>query len=501
MNIYQRVAAHAQNTPSKPALIYNQQTTDYKTLLRNVDGLAQGLLQKGVTSNTKVALLSPNNTEYAVCLLAAAKIGCALVPLPLTLKGEALTRALTESQSQYAIAWPTVAKAIAESGIIQPDNIISLLPLEHFESLSQLCKTKATTKLTTADIDSDYILTMTSGSTGQPKPIVLSQRTKIARAFNSTVEYYGLNQDDVVLVSTPLYHSLAERSLLMPLMLGATCVILPKFSVNAWVEAVTTHKVSFIMAVSSQLVSLLPSLTNAGGFASIRCLVSSSAKLEDDIKQQLLQVLSCHFHECYGASELGVVTDFDITAKGIPVESVGKPLPNVQVKITGDKRQSLPIGEVGEIACKSPTQFKGYFQLTEKTCESYDAQGFFYTGDLGYLDNDGYLYYVGRSKDVIKTGGISVYPSDIEEVIAQVEGINECAVVGVGDESFGEVIAVVYTLSSGVSELDESKMKLACLQQLTDYQQPRLFRKLEQLPKSSLGKILKPEIRKLLAEK
>ncbi|MBQ4846341.1 class I adenylate-forming enzyme family protein [Pseudoalteromonas sp. MMG005] len=495
-NIYQLVAEYRVATPTKVACIYQNEAITYRDLINKVDNLASGMWQLGVDNKSTIALFCPNNIEFALCLLATAKLGAAIVPLPLTLKGEALEIALHSAQCDFVFAWPTVAKAIVDLECILGERIVTIGNIALTEFTLEQLWLQDLVDFPSGSSNSPYILTMTSGSTGRPKPIVFTQNTKINRVFTATVDYYNLSNEEVVLVSTPLYHSLAQRSLLMPLMLGATAVILPKFTVQAWLMAIETHNVSFLFAVSSQLKALIRPLQGRN-LTSLRCVVSSSATLDETDKSKLLELLECRFHECYGASEMGVISDFDITEPGVPLKSVGRPLPHVQVKICSVERESLAFGEVGEIACRSDTQFVGYFNLTQQTRESYDAQGYFYTGDLGYLDERGYLYYVGRTKEVIKSGGINVFPSDIELVTSQLPWIDECAALGVEDTQFGEVILVAYTLKNKVPKDTKSQLKLHFLSQLTDYQQPRILLELSTLPKTEMGKIHKPSIKRI----
>ncbi|MBQ4861967.1 acyl--CoA ligase [Pseudoalteromonas sp. MMG013] len=495
-NIYQLVAEHSVATPNKKACVYQKDVVTYVDLINKVDSLASGMWQLGVRDTSKIALFCPNNIEFALCLLATAKLGAALVPLPLTMKGHALETALHSAQCDFVFAWPTVAKAVADLACIPVEHIVTVgssglteLTLEH------LCA-QSVVDFPIGLGSNPYILTMTSGSTGQPKPIVFTQDTKINRAFTATVDYYNLSSEEVVLVSTPLYHSLGQRSLLMPLMLGATAVILPKFTVQAWLMAIETHQVSFLFAVSNQLKALIEPIQGRN-LTSVRCIVSSSATLDEADKSKLLEVLECRFHECYGASEMGVISDFDITEAGVPLKSVGRPLPHVTVKICSVGRDSLAHGEIGEIACRSNTQFVEYFNLEQQTSDSYDDDGFFYTGDLGFLDERGYLYYVGRTKEVIKSGGINVFPSDIELVANQLPWLDECAALGVEDPQFGEVILVAYTLKNKALEDVKTQLKLHFLTQLTDYQQPRVLLELDKLPKTEMGKIHKPSIKRM----
>jgi len=494
-NIYALFSAHVGRTPDKIALIFEQQQLSYRQLDQQVLTLCSYFRQSGLKTGQRVALFAPNCPEYVVVLLAVARMGLALVPLPISLKGDALIQALKSTPVAAAIAWPTVSKLLTDSNVIAGSPLLTLQkPVGDELSWAQLMHDYSADlqSVPAPDPEAPYILTMTSGSTGQPKPIVLSQRCKIARAFTATVQCYDLTVDDRVLVATPLYHSLAQRGVLMPLMLGACCVILPKFTINAWLRAIETHRISFLFAVSSQLEALLAEPVSSD-LSSLRCVVSSSAVLNASSKQQLLQRLPGHFHECYGASEVGVVTDFCISQRPDKNGSVGQALPHVRLKIVDDSQAELAVGQVGEIACHTSTGFSGYLKLPAATAAAYDADGYFLTGDLGYLDQDGFLYYAGRKKELISTGGINVYPQDIEAVIKRHPAVIDCVAFGCPDRQLGEYLKVVYE-QKGEDDLSR-ELRLLCLAELTDYQQPRTISRIAELPRNQMGKVLRKQVK------
>lgn len=515
MNIFQLVQAHAESWPDKVAVIDHSTELSYSGLVGLADRLASVLCTKGMGLGCRLAFFCPNDARYALVLLAAAKLGLVLVPLPLTLKGDALKQAITGADCDVAIAWPSVAQRLIEQAILPEDCVIRLSGAGR-ESLENLITVVSETipktpgnevsehalehQLSdqTVDAESDFIFTLTSGSTGTPKPIVLTQETKIRRAFDATVSVYDLGAQDVSLVSTPLYHSLALRALLMPLMLGARAVILPKFSVPSWLKAVSEYRASFVFAVSSQLIALAENTSAEYDLSCLRHIVSSSATLSTENKVRLLEwrseyLAECQLHECYGTSEMGVVSSIVLSDDAAPVGSVGQAIPGVNIKICDTAGLPLPCGDIGQIACSSPNRFKAYYRQPEQTQAALDPEGYFLTGDLGYLDEQGYLYFSGRQKEVIKTGGISVFPQDIEACYQELEGIHACAALGVDDDKFGEIIVLAYEADQA---LDPKILMAHGLAQLTDYQQPRVFRHFESFPRTELGKVLKPAIRK-----
>ncbi|MCG7549860.1 class I adenylate-forming enzyme family protein [Pseudoalteromonas sp. Of7M-16] len=486
--------------PDKTAVIFKHTYLTYRDLDQKVCQLAAYFEHIGLNSGHRIALFAPNGIEYPVVLLAAAKIGLAVVPLPISLKGTALEVALKKTPVAAVLSWPSISKILLEKDLIEKDKLISfeksvageITWQEVFERQTPL--SPSTQQLPQqVDVNAPFILTMTSGSTGTPKPIVLSQYCKIMRAIEATQNYYGLDENDKVLVATPLYHSLAQRGVLMPLMLGATTVIMAKFALQGWLDAIETHRISFLFAVSAQLESFLAYQGPVFNLSSLRCLVSSSAVLNAESKRALLSRLQCAFHECYGASEVGVVTDFCVSDSPEKNGSVGRPLPFVNVKICSEVGQPVQQGVVGEIACKTLTGFSGYHKMPDATEAAYDKEGYFYTGDLGYLDESGYLYYVGRKKEVISSGGINIFPQDIEAVIKRHPDVIDCVAFGVDEPQLGEIIKVVYE-QQGEASIDRA-LRLMCLQELTDYQQPRTFVRLSELPRNQMGKVLRNDVK------
>lgn len=496
-NIFSLFEENATKTPEKVALVFKDQRVSYKNLYINTKKLSRFLSNIGVTRGTHIALLCGNSIDFAELMLSAAYLGAVVVPLPLTLKGENLRKALTISDTEFIFGWHATLKNVIESDLIQPEQCISVggrldrcfcyQDAKNHDEKFQIHDH--------AEITDPYIITMTSGSTGDPKPIVFTQELKINRSLIGSRDIYGLTSDDVVLISTPMYHSLAQRSLLLPLMLGGTAIILPKFTPDAWFEAVEKEKVSFLFSVSSQLEILLKRIgTVSHDFHSLRTIVSSSALLKNSVKIELVKVFDCDIHECYGASEVGVVTNLSIKHESNKFGSVGKPLPYVSVKICDNDRNDVGLNKAGEIACKTLTLFEGYYKKMDLTKNSIDREGFFFTGDVGYLDEDGYLYYLDRVKDIVITGGINVYPQDVEAVLRTVEGVKECAVIGVENRHFGEIVLAV-VVEDELCPLDIRKLKKACIESLTDYQQPIAYEIIDNLPKSELGKIRKGDLK------
>lgn len=502
-NLADMFFAQAQQHPHKVALYFEETRIDYQTLAAQVRACAQSLAQRGVQRGDHVGIVLPNRPEFVVWMLVAAELGLALVPVNPSLPAAAIVKAFQATDVRHIVSdsvhfedwddeqvqWGSVdgiqlcvdaphAGLEARSGAekrITMDQCLQALP--------------AAVTYARGQPGDAFILTMTSGSTGDPKPIVLTQSTKRYRA-QAAQALYAITAQDVTLAATPLYHSLAERLVLIPLLTGGSSVLMARYSPSEWVAHVQRFQVSFTIAVSSQLKQMATLLQQGllPGLPSLRCIVSSSALLEHEIKTLLTAHLQCDFHECYGASEIAIASNLN-GKDARKLNSVGVAAPTVDIVILDAEQRVLPAGEAGEIACKTSMLFGGYYQRPELTAAAMWG-AYFRTGDLGKLDADGYLYYLGRKKDLIISGGINVYPVDIETVLSEVPGILESAAFAFPDETLGEVVAVALVVHDH-SQFDLKRAKYLCATRLADYQQPRKWYLVEEIPKNSLGKVMK----------
>lgn len=507
MSIIQSFLKQVMRTPAKPAIIQNDCVVTYQELYQKVSSLSASLLELGVKKNDHVAVLLPNSIEFSILMLTAANMGIVLVPQAMSLSNKALSKAIIASDIRHFFVWhalipdldtlrncqareESILVAVGESTVCNDANYLNFDVLLHGSpdlsmGAHDVCPDQA------------FILTMTSGSTGDPKPIILSQAVKEKRA-KAAIELYSLTNQDIVLIATPMYHSLAERLLIMPLIVGGSCVIMSTYSAEKWVEKVHVESVTFSIIVSSQLKQVVTQLASSGQqINSLRCLVSSSERLPDNVRDKVLKLLNCDFHECYGASEIAIATNLNYQKNY--VNSVGQAAKDVDIKILGKEGKTLPAGEVGEILCKTPMLFSGYYKKERETNASMHGQ-YFCTGDLGRLDNEGFLSFLGRKKDIIITGGINVYPKDVEDVILQHEAVSACAVIPIEDESFGELITAVVVLKEGMEVSIRALQRLSA-KCLADFQQPRQYFFTDDLPKNAMGKIMKQRLIELYSSK
>lgn len=473
---------------NKIAVIIDDKRYSYAELYERAEQVKYYLTTElQVQSDDFIGIVLPNNLEFVLLTLVAADMNLTLVPLMTNTPVNTLSNTLKSLPIKHVITEP-----FTKNFNNYPDHLNNI-------SISSINSDELTLKRTALGDDfSDsnnkaLILTMTSGSTGNPKPIVLTQGVKIERA-KAAIKLYNVTASDITLIATPLYHSLAERLLFVSLLSGGTAVIMSKFDIAKWVERISTLRVTFTIAVSSQLKQIINYQRNYDAdFSTLRCLVSSSALLDTHTKLQLIELLSCEFHECYGTSEIAIATNVKFSPeKSLP--TVGTAIEGVDVKILAPNGGFANENSQGEIICKTPMMFSGYFNLPEKTREAFH-DGYFKTGDLGYLDEKGNLFYLGRSKDVIITGGINVYPNDIDALLNELDEITECYAFPMQDERLGEVVAVA--IKPKLKDINLKKISRYCMKNLSDAQQPRHYVIFDEFPKTALGKIERYKLEEL----
>lgn len=476
-SIYDIFASYAKLNPNKEAVCCENERISYAELQKMSLRLAGVLSGLGLKRGMHIGILLPNQIQWAAIMLAFSRLGLVLVPLATSTKASAISTQLSAVDASYCITSDARVKLLSDQ--LKGVKVIALSSL--FNQSLQAADINSTDEPL---LDAPYIITMTSGSTASPKPIIFSQHTKITRALLATKDVYGLGQNDRVLVSTPLYHSLAQRSLLLPLLIGGTAIILPNYDTKKWLECLQDERISFLFSVSSHLEKVAASkLASQYDLSALKHIISSSAPLSTPARVALLeQFSSAMVYEIYGTSEIGVATSLRIDER---LGSVGRALSFVDVRIKNN-----------EIQVKTKTAFLGYYKRPEASKEAYD-DGYFKTGDLGRLDDDGYLYYLGRAKDIIITGGVNVLASDVEDAICSLAGVAECAVIGRDDERFGEAVVAFVVLDRDAC-LSQADILRHCLNLLNDYQLPKEIKILSALPKSGLGKILKGQLRQMI---
>jgi len=483
--------------PDKEAIWCDGKSISYAEMAELVSRYSNLLVSLGVSHGDHIAVPMNNSIESVALFFSAADLGLCVVPLNPSLPFDAIKVAIRAGNIKHLIARKIFFAECEKNGGIDIPGFSICLDQEYpgtvpFEKIKEMPATRPELDYDVED-DESLILTMTSGSTGTPKPIDISQRNKYERSM-AHIRVYNLTKDDRILAATPLYHSLAERLVILPLILGATSILLPRFTPAIWLKCAEEQKPTFTIAVSAQLAQILEllRLPEAPSITSFRSIVSSSALLEASVKYELIELLKCEFHEMYGASEVSTVTDICFQETPDKQKSVGKAFDEAEIRILRENADDgaitdCALHEVGEIAVKSKLQCKGYYKQ-EQMMQVAMFEGFFRTGDLGYMDEDGYLYFAGRKKELIITGAINVYPNDIDAVVGKLPEIEECAAFSYPDERLGEIVALAVVAKEGL-EINLRALRNYCARNLADFQQPHKFFVVDKLPRNAMGKL------------
>ena len=488
---------NAELNPGKEAIWCDGKTATYKEMADFVSRYSNLLISCGVSYGDHIAVPMNNSIESVALFFSAADLGACVVPLNPSLPLEAVKSAMQAGDIKHLIARKAFLNECERNGGLDISGSVICLDADFdgaipFSKINEMPSERPDISYDVTGSES-LILTMTSGSTGTPKPIDISQKNKYDRAI-AHIRVYNLTENDRILAATPLYHSLAERLVILPLILGATSILLPRFTPAIWLKCAEEQKPTFTIAVSAQLAQILEQMKQqqTSEITSFRCIVSSSALLESNVKYDLISLLKCEFHEMYGTSETSTITDICFQKDRNKQNSVGKPFDEAKIRILRDESESdfdtdcAPY-EIGEIACKSNLQCKGYYK--QDTMMSAAMIGdYFRTGDLGYLDEDGYLYFSGRKKELIITGAINVYPHDIDVVVDRLPEIEECAAFSYPDNRLGEVVAIAVVPKEG-QEINMWALKTYCARNLADFQQPHKIFIVDKLPKNTMGKL------------
>lgn len=488
---------NAINTPDKLAIWCDGKTATYKEMTELVSRYSNLLVANGVVYGDHIAIPMNNSIESVALFFSAADLGVCLVPLNPTLPLEAIKAAMQSGDMKHLIARKAFFNECEKMGGVEVSGVSICLDDEYpgtvpFAQIGMMPTTRPACENITGE--ESLILTMTSGSTGNPKPIDISQNNKYERSM-AHIRVYDITAEDRILAATPLYHSLAERLVILPLILGATSILLPRFTPTLWLNCAKEQKPTFTIAVSAQLAQILELLSQpeAPSIDSFRSIVSSSALLEEKVKLELIQKLHCEFHEMYGTSETSTITNICFQKTVNKQKSVGVPFDEAKIRILNDDDgKDCAVNEIGEIACLSTLTCKGYYKQ-EAMMEAAKYEGYFRTGDLGYLDEDGYLYFAGRKKELIITGAINVYPRDIDAVVSELPEIEECAAFSYPDDRLGEVVALAIVPKED-TEVKIRTVKTYCARHLADFQQPHKIFIVDKLPKNTMGKLQRMNI-------
>jgi long-chain acyl-CoA synthetase len=527
LSLYQLFQKTAEKYRQQPAVHFMGRELNYGALSAEVDSLAAALTKLGVKKGDRIAIHLPNSTQFPITYFAALSIGAVVVPCNPLYVAREMEYQLKDSGAETIITLTRFYKMIKD---IQPKtdlkNIIATNIKDYFPGMLSFLYTVAKEKKEGDRVEiaaGDYSFTdlikkhagqkppaveikpedralflYTGGTTGVSKGAVLKHSNLVANMFQ--VKSWCTDYEDgkeVALGVLPFFHSYGLTTVLnLGLLNGAKLVLLPRFELETVLKTIDKQKPTLFPGVPTIYVAInnAPNLSKFD-IKSIRICISGAAPLPVEVQQQFEKNTGGRLVEGYGLSETSPVTHANPVYGKRKPGSIGLPMPDTEFKIVDVEsgENELPIGEVGELCLKGPQVMEGYLNMPEETAHSI-RNGWFYTGDIAKVDEEGYTYIVDRKKDMVIAGGFNIYPRDIEEVLYTHPKIMEAAVAGIHDQYRGETIKAYCVLKEGETMTEDEVIEF-CKINLAAYKVPKLVEFRAELPKTMIGKVLRRMLR------
>ncbi len=518
MNTAEFLTISAAIVPDRAAVVGPDERVTYQELQTRVNQLAQALQALGVQKGENVGVMAVNCPEYVEIYYAAAALGATLVPLNFRAKSEELTYMVESTDvttlfisERYWRIWEEIS-----GGLPQVKNVI---PLD-FEREGQSYKTLRDSGqdipvFTDIDESDPTLIIFTSGTTSLPKGVVLSYQALTALVVNTQSPADPVGEQEVVLVSVPFFHIAGATTMMSAVFSGRRLVILPAFDPKAWLQAVQDEGVTHAFVVPTMLKRVMDvEDLDSYDLSTLRLITYGAAPMPYEVVRRAVDVFAPNAKDvglmnAYGQTEATGSMTFlgpdDHRLDGTPEEnekklarlrSVGRTMPDIQVVTMAPDGRVLGPDEEGEICIRGDRVMRGYNKRDDDTAGAI-VGGWLHTGDVGKIDEDGYLFITGRLKDMIIRGGENIAPAEIEQVLEDHPGVAEAAVIGVPDVEWGEVIKAIMVPAQGGMTPSEEDLTEYVKRRLASYKAPAAYQWVDELPRNHLGKVLKNDLREM----
>ena len=495
--------AHCRRTPDKDALVFGDRRVSYGGLKADIRSLAAGFMAHGVSPGDRVVVYLPNGIEFLEVLFAAISIGAIAVPVSTRLTVNELAYMCDDSGAGTIVCDIEQAAAVAAM-VAQRDGLTGFVSggscpgLAEMDTLHGAPDTPLPDWPATRD---ECMIMYTSGTTGRPKGVIQTHANMlISHGFMNGVEW-GIGADDRYLVVASMAHRAGLGRAMNAMMLGGTLAIVRAFDTDLVIETIEREAITVFGMIPTMCRMLLPALEKAPERCrSLRRLVVTGEAFPVALKKRLLDLLpDTQLISFFAITEAGFVTNLSHEEQFTHPGSVGRAMPGIEIRIVDvETAREVAQGDVGEITVRSGmpgafTVMKGYYNRPEATAEAL-RDGWFFTGDMGYEDAEGYLHIVDRKKDMIVSGGFNVYSKEVEVTIATLPGVGDVAVVGVPDPVYGEAVVAFIETVDATPPPSQDQVIAHCREVIASYKKPRHVFLRKAFPRNAVGKVLKFEL-------
>ncbi len=499
-NFYEMIHLNAMERPRNTLIFIDDEKISNLLFLQKVDSFARFLVHSGIKQEDKVALILPNGVEFLIAFFAISKIGGVVVPVNNMLKKEEYAYILNDSESKMLITSSKFSKeteSLQEETAIKKSIWVDELPRhagEHllFEEAMTIPPFHHDSAVE-SKIDDLAVIIYTSGTTGHPKGAMLSYKNIFSNLYGGK-ERFDLTAKDRFIVYLPMFHSFTlSISVLLPIFIGGSLVIIPSLlPFSNIIKQTLLKRVTVFLGIPDVYNALVRAKLPWYflWFNSVRAFISGAAPLSEDTLIKFNSIFKrAKMLEGYGLSECSPAVAVNPIDKQKPL-SIGLPLYGYQAKIVDEEMVEVPNGQVGELIVKGDCVMMGYWKRPTATDETI-INGWLRTGDLGKMDEEGYIYIVDRKKDLIISKGINIYPREIEEVLYLHPSIKAAAVIGIKEDNSGEIPVAYIETDIEESAVTEAEVKSYLKQHLANFKIPKHVYFLDELPKTATGKVLK----------
>jgi acyl-CoA synthetase (AMP-forming)/AMP-acid ligase II len=514
MNTTEFLTISAAIVPEREAVIFENVRLSFAQLQERVYKLANTMAEVGITKGSRVAMLQVNTNEVIEAYFATASLGGIFVPLNFRAKAEELRFMLNNSESGLLFVGKRYLDLVnsIKKELTTVKHIICLEetspPIPTYEDF--LAKGSEDPVFTEIDDEDTSILMFTAGTTGQPKGVMLAHSNFSSYILNNVTPADPEAPQEKNLLSVPLYHIAGVQAMMAAIYGGRTIVVERQFEPVEWMNLIEQEQVNRVMLVPTMLKQLMdhPDFKKHD-LSSIKVITYGAAPMPLEVLKKALQEFpGTSFINAFGQTESAATITMlspedHVIPDNLPAQekekrlkrlgSIGKPLPDVEVRIVDEDGTDVPAGQVGEIVARGPRIMKGYWKQDDATRHTIKG-GWLYTGDLGYWDEEGYIFLAGRAKDIIKRGGEMVSPEEVENCIFSHPKVEDVAVIGVPDETWGEMIRAVVVLKDNQNCTPEEITEW-CRARLASFKKPESVVFVEELPRNPMGKVLKRVLR------